>query len=79
MHYFERALMFTIVNNKTGMLSQVDDSGHRILQEKCGKVSGSCRNRPKIIGKNPKIFRPEYCFHEIIGIPGNPPFPGRAV
>jgi len=23
----------------------------RILQEKCGKVSGSCRNRPEIIGK----------------------------
>jgi hypothetical protein len=28
----------------------------------------SGRNRPEIIRKNPKIFRPEYCFHKINGI-----------
>ena len=70
---------------------------HMILQERCGKVTGShrkapeiagsgssiptgnlldffpvdsdqfpvlsSRNRSEIIGKNPKIFRLEYCFH----------------
>ena len=70
---------------------------HMILQETCGKVTGShrkapeiagsgssiptgnlldffpvdsdqfpvlsSRNRSEIIGKNPKIFRLEYCFH----------------
>jgi hypothetical protein len=28
-------------------------------------ISG--RNRPEIIGKNPKNFRPEYCFHKVTG------------
>jgi hypothetical protein len=28
----------------------------------------SGRNRAESIGKNPKIFRPEYCFHKITGI-----------
>jgi hypothetical protein len=75
---------------------------HGTLQERCGKVTGSCRktpeiarkwkqysdwklsrfcpvdycqipvlsgrNRPEIIRKNPKNFRPEYCFHKITGI-----------
>jgi len=27
----------------------------------------SGRNQAKSIGKNPKIFRPEYCFHKITG------------
>jgi hypothetical protein len=35
----------------------------------------SDRNRPEIIGKNPKNFRPEYCFHKITGITRNRPFP----
>jgi hypothetical protein len=39
----------------------------------------SDRNRPEIIGKNPKNFRPEYCFHKITGITRNRPFPGRTV
>ncbi len=39
----------------------------------------SDRNRPKIIGKDPKNVRPEYCFHKITGITRNRPFPGRTV
>jgi hypothetical protein len=39
----------------------------------------SGKNRPKITRKNPKNFRPEYCFHEIAGITRNWPFPGRTV
>jgi hypothetical protein len=31
----------------------------------------SDRNGPEIIGKNPKIFRPEYCFHKITRITRN--------
>jgi hypothetical protein len=76
-----------------------------ILQERRGKLTGSCRKTPKIagtwkqysdrkssgffpldssqlpvlsdrngheiIGKNPKNFRPEYCFHKITGITQN--------
>ncbi len=95
------------------IVPQVDDSGRRILQEICGKVTGSCRktpeiagtwkqysdrklseffpvdscqipvlsgrNRPEIIRKNPKIFRPEYCFHKITGITRNRQFPDRVV
>ncbi len=98
---------------KTHILTQVDDSGRRTLQKRCGKVTGSCRktpeiaetwkqysdrklsgfcpadscqlsvlsgrNRAKSIGKNPKIFRPEYCFHKITGITGNQPFSSRTV
>ncbi len=92
------------------LITQVDDSGHRILQERCGKVTVSCRkapeiagtwkqysdrklfgfipvdscqlpvlsgrNRPEIIGKNQKNFRPEYCFHKITGITRNSSLPG---
>ncbi len=77
------------------LITQVDDSGHRVLQERCGKSPypagkhrkslehgssipagkfsvflpvDSCqlpvlsgRNWAENIGKNPKIFRPEYC------------------
>jgi hypothetical protein len=84
-----------------------------ILQERCGKVTGSSRktqdiagtwkqycdrklpgffpvdscqlpvlsgkNRPEIIGKNPKIFQPEYCFRKITVITRNRSFPGRIV
>jgi hypothetical protein len=32
----------------------------RILQERCGKVTVSCRNRPEIMGKNPKTFWLEF-------------------
>jgi len=39
----------------------------------------SSRNCPELMGKNPKNFRPEYCFHEITGITRNRPFPGRTV
>ena len=39
----------------------------------------SGRNRSEIIGKNPKIYRPEYCFHKITGITWNRQFPGRFV
>jgi hypothetical protein len=59
---------------------------HEILYKTEGKetlamilVTGSCRNCPKILGKNPKIFRPEYCFHKVTGIPRNRRFPGRTV
>jgi len=38
------------------------------LVDSCQFPMLSGRNRPEIIGKNPKIFRPEYCFHEITGI-----------
>jgi hypothetical protein len=31
----------------------------------------SGRNRPEILGKNPKIFWPEYCFRKINGITRN--------
>jgi hypothetical protein len=71
--------------------SQVDDSGHRILQENTGNrwnmeavfrpeivwifsggfLSTSCAFRPEIIGKNPKNFQPEYCFHKITVITRN--------
>jgi hypothetical protein len=85
----------------------------KILQERCGKVTGSFRktpeiaetwkqysdrklsgffpvdscqlpvlsgrNQPEIIGKNPKIFRSEYCFHKITGITRNWQFPDRVV
>jgi hypothetical protein len=30
----------------------------------------SDRNQPEIIGKNPKIFRPQYCFHKSPELPG---------
>jgi hypothetical protein len=33
----------------------------------------------KIIGKNPKIFRPEYCFHKITGTTRKPQFPDQIV
>jgi hypothetical protein len=39
----------------------------------------SDRNRTEIIGKNPKKFRPEYCFHKNTGITRNRPFPGRTL
>jgi hypothetical protein len=39
----------------------------------------SWRNRPEIIGKNPKIFRPEYRFHKITGVTRNRQFPDRVV
>jgi hypothetical protein len=39
----------------------------------------SGRKRSEIIGKNPKNFRPEYCFHKITGIIQNRQFPGRTV
>jgi hypothetical protein len=39
----------------------------------------SGRNRPEIIGKNPKIFRLEYCCHKITGITRNRQFPDRVV
>ncbi len=32
------------------LITQVDDSGHRILQERCGKVTVSCRKAPEIAG-----------------------------
>jgi len=38
MHYFKRALMLTIVNNKTGILTQVDDSGQWIPKDPSGKM-----------------------------------------
>jgi hypothetical protein len=77
-----------------------------ILQERCGKVTGSFRKTPEIAGtwkqysdwklagffpvdscafgqeqagKNPKIFRPGYCFHKITGITRNRQFPDRVV
>jgi hypothetical protein len=39
----------------------------------------SGRNRSEIIGKNPKIFRPEYYFHKITGFARNRQFPDRPV
>jgi hypothetical protein len=39
----------------------------------------SGRNRPEIIGKNSKIFRPEYYLHKITGITRNRQFPDRVV
>jgi hypothetical protein len=91
------------------MITATESRG--ILQERCGKVTESCRktpeiagtwkqysgrklsgffpvnscqlpvlfdrNRPEIIGKNPKNFRPEYCFHKITGITRNRQFPDR--
>ncbi len=93
------------------MISATGSRG--ILQERCRKVTGSCRktpetagtwkqysdrklsgffpvnsrqilvlsgrNRPEIIRKNPKIFRPEYCFHKITGITRNRQFPDRVI
>jgi hypothetical protein len=90
-----------------------DTGSHGILQERCGKVTRSCRKTPKIagiwkqysdrklpgffpvdscqllvlsgrnrleiIGKNPKIFRSEYCFHKITGITRNRQFPDWVV
>ncbi len=32
------------------LITQVDDSGHRILQERCGKVTVSCRKASEIAG-----------------------------
>jgi hypothetical protein len=34
----------------------------------------SGRHQPEIIGKNPKNFGPEHCFHKITGITRNRPF-----
>jgi hypothetical protein len=39
----------------------------------------SGRNRAESIGKNPKNFRPEYCFQKITVITQNRPFPGWTV
>ena len=47
-----------------------------ITQERYEKVTISCRNRPEIIGKKPKNFRPEYCFHKNTEINRNRQFPG---
>ncbi len=86
----------------TALITQVDDSGHRILQESIGNSCNmeavfrpeifrnfpvySCqfpvlsgRNRTDSIGKNPKNFRPEYCFDKITIIVRNRPFSGRTV
>ena len=96
-------IRFREVQRILNLLGQVPRSNipatgsHMILQERCGKVTGShrkapeiagsgssiptgnlldffpvdsdqfpvlsSRNRSEIIGKNPKIFRLEYCFH----------------
>jgi hypothetical protein len=40
-----------------------------ILQERCGKVTGSFRKTPEIIRKNPKIFQAEYCFQKSPELP----------
>ncbi len=39
----------------------------------------SCALRKELGGKNPKNFRPEYCFHKINAITLNRSFPGRTV
>jgi hypothetical protein len=58
-------------------VTQVDDSGHRILQENTGIRWNM--EQPEIIGKNAKIFRPGYCFHKITGITWNRQFPEQVV
>jgi hypothetical protein len=39
----------------------------------------SCRNGVESVGKNPKNFRSEYCFHKVTGITRNQSFPGLTV
>ncbi len=44
-----------------------------------GFLSTSCAFRQETIGKNPKNFRSEYCFHKITRITRNRQFPDRVV
>jgi hypothetical protein len=41
--------------SRRGILAQVEDYGHWILQERSGNVAGSCRKAPEIAGSGSSI------------------------
>ncbi len=62
--------------------SQVDDFGHRISRDPAAKMRESHRILQESTGnhrKNPKNFRPKYCFQKITGITQNRQLLGRVV
>ena len=56
--------------------NSTQESGNRI---RLPVLTGSCRFRAEPDKSGHRIHSPEYCFHEISGIPRNRPFPCRIV
>jgi hypothetical protein len=54
--------------------NSTQESGNRI---RLSVLTDSCRFRAEPDKFGYQIRLPEYCFHEISGIPRNPPFPCR--